>query len=287
MTTIFSDNTIASIKNKFNEWKEEIHTEEDYFLIENSQIDLTKVVAIFQNLPYVPLLSFNQIKERYAFTLIPYELPPSFHRVDIVRSIDEVWGVIRAQATLPRKIAHIKPNPEVSSLIKQFVANYPKPGIALDLGCGFGADTLYLLKHQWTVTAVDCDVLAIQSLNETASEYVKAGKLRIKKEKIERLELNEKYDLVVAYSVLSYIEPELFPSVWIKIHQWVKGYFIGNLCSESPIISREECLGRGLWCLRDIHDLTALLRFMKYEIVSCCHSDGMPITLQLDFTAKI
>lgn len=288
MQSFFSNNTIASIQNTFKQWKAEIQREENYFLIENSpKVDLSWVVAILQNLEYQPLLSFNKINERYAFTVVPYELPPSFHLKDIQRPIEEVWGVIRAQSALQGKLPSFLPNLEISSVMKQFLRDHPKPGTALDLGCGHGMETLHLLQHQWTVTAVDCNLSAVISLTKNALEYLKSGKLRIKQEKIERLELAEKYDLVVVNSVLSYISPEHFPSVWAKIHRWVKGYLIGNLSVDTPVMSSSECLQKGLWSLRDIHDVTALLRFMKYEIVSCSHSDGMPLTLQLDFTAKV
>lgn len=45
-----------------------------------------------------------------------------------------------------------------------------RPGRALDLACGTGRNALWLAEHGWTVTAVDGSEVAIQILNERASE---------------------------------------------------------------------------------------------------------------------
>jgi len=54
------------------------------------------------------------------------------------------------------KVAHRPPN---AHLIAE-VANLP-PGLALDAGCGHGADTLWLATRGWQVTAVDFSAAAV------------------------------------------------------------------------------------------------------------------------------
>src|SRR3981189_964785 len=50
-----------------------------------------------------------------------------------------------------------------------------RPGLALDAGCGHGADTLWLAAHGWQVTAVDFSAAALahgQSMAEAAGADV-------------------------------------------------------------------------------------------------------------------
>jgi SAM-dependent methyltransferase len=49
---------------------------------------------------------------------------------------------------------------KVNAPLAQRVADLP-PGRALDLGCGEGADALWLAEHGWTVTAVDISATAL------------------------------------------------------------------------------------------------------------------------------
>ncbi|MFD9902871.1 class I SAM-dependent methyltransferase [Streptomyces sp. NPDC059063] len=42
------------------------------------------------------------------------------------------------------------------------------PGIALDLGCGAGGDTLWLARRGWHVTAVDISTTAVERVQERA-----------------------------------------------------------------------------------------------------------------------
>ena len=50
-----------------------------------------------------------------------------------------------------------KPNPQ---LVRE--AGGLKPGKALDLGCGEGADAIWLAQQGWTVTAVDVSAVALE-----------------------------------------------------------------------------------------------------------------------------
>ncbi|MFJ6079393.1 class I SAM-dependent methyltransferase [Pseudarthrobacter sp. NPDC092419] len=71
-----------------------------------------------------------------------------------VRSAAEVWDEL--YRSKPR-IWSGKPNPQ---LVRE--AGGLKPGKALDLGCGEGADAIWLAQHGWTVTAVDVSAVALE-----------------------------------------------------------------------------------------------------------------------------
>ncbi|MEV6598698.1 class I SAM-dependent methyltransferase [Actinoplanes sp. NPDC051346] len=48
------------------------------------------------------------------------------------------------------------------------IAEPLRPGLALDLGCGAGGDTLWLARHGWRVTAVDISPTAVDRLRDRA-----------------------------------------------------------------------------------------------------------------------
>lgn len=57
----------------------------------------------------------------------------------------------------------------VNPRLPEFAAELPL-GRALDLGCGEGADALWLAEHGWDVVAVDVSATALQRAAEAASE---------------------------------------------------------------------------------------------------------------------
>jgi thioredoxin reductase/SAM-dependent methyltransferase len=52
------------------------------------------------------------------------------------------------------------------------------PGAALDVGCGEGADALWLAEHGWTVTGVDVSVTAVRRAEEAARRRGVADRVR-------------------------------------------------------------------------------------------------------------
>lgn len=71
-----------------------------------------------------------------------------------LRSPAEVWDEL--YRSKPR-IWSGKPNPQ---LVRE--AGGLRPGRALDLGCGEGADAIWLAQQGWTVTAVDVSAVALE-----------------------------------------------------------------------------------------------------------------------------
>ena len=101
-----------------------------------------------------------------------------------------------------------KPNYTVKSFIKLNV----KHGNAIELGCGAGRDTVYLIKNGWNVLAID---------REDVKFRIEA---KLTKEKMKKYNfLKQKFEDVK-------IEKNNFKELWNKIKNGILkgGYFVGN-----------------------------------------------------------
>lgn len=73
------------------------------------------------------------------------------------------------------------------------------PGSALDLGCGEGADALWLAGHGWHVTAVDNSPIAISRAKELVAETSHAGMIVFRELDLSSEPLQGSFDLVSAH----------------------------------------------------------------------------------------
>jgi len=84
---------------------------------------------------------------------------------------------------------------------------------ALDLGCGAGRDTRYLLAHGFHVTAVDESEAALAYLRNLPSE-----RLRVVRASFEDFAFDAgAYDLISAQFSLPFIRPDAFPGVFARM----------------------------------------------------------------------
>ncbi|MDI5974580.1 class I SAM-dependent methyltransferase [Amycolatopsis magusensis] len=60
-----------------------------------------------------------------------------------------------------------RPSGRVNPVLAELAGSLP-PGVALDLGCGGGADALWLAARGWRVTAADISATAVRALRERA-----------------------------------------------------------------------------------------------------------------------
>jgi SAM-dependent methyltransferase len=58
-------------------------------------------------------------------------------------------------------------------LLERAASLFGQPGRVLDLGCGAGRDTRFLLAHGWSVTAVDCEAEAVALLAQLPGEHLR------------------------------------------------------------------------------------------------------------------
>lgn len=114
-------------------------------------------------------------------------------------------------------------------LLKKLEQYNITPQLAIDMGCGAGRDTKYLLKNKWKVVAIDkentCEMLT-NNLNEKEKSNFK-----FIQEDINKIEL-PKCQLINAMNVLnlSNYKKEKFMKLWDKIEKSLElnGYFVGN-----------------------------------------------------------
>lgn len=101
----------------------------------------------------------------------------------------------------------------------------PKPGFALDLGCGAGANARFLAERGWQVLAIDAAPEAIhcaQQVNDHGRIQWEVGDLRT-------ANLPEA-DLVLAFFSLFFVPPSEFEATWRRVSHAVKpgGLFAGQ-----------------------------------------------------------
>ena len=99
---------------------------------------------------------------------------------------------------------------------------------AIDLGCGSGNETIYMLKKGIKVNAIDRQ-LNKKSILERINEKEK-NNLTLIENSFEKLEL-PKTDLVTAFFSIPFCNPKEFNNLWKKIYESLNknGFFVGQL----------------------------------------------------------
>ena len=140
------------------------------------------------------------------------------------------------------------------TLLEKTAALIGQPGHALDLGCGAGRDTRYLLSQGWSVTAVDSNYNAIAILAELPQEH-----LRVVQSSFEDFTYgHEAFDLISAQFALPFNPKASFNDVFTRIKQAIKpgGYFTGQFFGIYDEWNTPET------------DMTFLTREQVYELLS-------------------
>ncbi|MEZ2390517.1 cyclopropane-fatty-acyl-phospholipid synthase family protein [bacterium RCC_150] len=85
------------------------------------------------------------------------------------------------------------PNPQLIAEAAGLV-----PGTALDVGCGEGADAIWLARHGWSVTAVDVSAVALERAAAHAAETGQEERITWVQEDFASWRPRQKFDLVSA-----------------------------------------------------------------------------------------
>ena len=118
-------------------------------------------------------------------------------------------------------------NNNVCKLLIYFLNNY-KVKNSIDLGCGSGNETVYMLNHNIKVLAVDKQ-LNKQYILDRIDENRK-DKVKFLEHEFENIKL-PKTDAITAFFSIPFCNPEHFNDLWDTIYNSLNnnGYFVGQL----------------------------------------------------------
>lgn len=103
------------------------------------------------------------------------------------------------------------PHKNVKYFVKKIKTN---PSKAIELGCGAGRDTIYLIKNKWNVLAIDRENVEKRIKKRLTIEELE--RFRFKQQDFENIIL-EKCNLLVANYSLPFCNKNEFPNLWKKI----------------------------------------------------------------------
>lgn len=118
-------------------------------------------------------------------------------------------------------------NSNIPKNIRTFIDMKVKPGTCIDLGCGAGRDTVFLIQNGWKVIAIDkedTEKMIRSSLNEEQQDCLEFIKQDFKDVTLKPC------NLLVANASLSFCDKKYFYELWNKIVNSIlkDGYFVGN-----------------------------------------------------------
>lgn len=115
--------------------------------------------------------------------------------------------------------------------VKKFIELNVEPGNAVELGCGAGRDTVYLIRNGWNVLAIDREDVETRIVSKLLVEELE--QFEFFKQRFEDIELGNS-NLVVANFSLPFCNKNDFKKLWAKInHSILKdGYFVGNFLGD-------------------------------------------------------
>lgn len=129
---------------------------------------------------------------------------------------------------------------DVCKLLIEFLDNY-KIENAIDLGCGSGNETFYMIKNGIKVLAIDRQLNQDFILNRLSDNEKKM--ISFKESSFEDVELS-KTKLLTAFFSIPFCNPNNFDELWTKIYNSIEdnGYFVGQLFGDRDALNVVESI---------------------------------------------
>ena len=123
--------------------------------------------------------------------------------------------------------------------VLEFIDIQKNIGKAIDIGCGSGRDTVYLIKNGWNVIAIDKEDTKQIITNKLTNKELK--RLKFIQSNFEKIKL-EKNNLVIANYSIPFCDKNKFQEFWKKIVNSIEkyGYFVGNLFGKNDEWNTED-----------------------------------------------
>lgn len=200
---------------------------------------------------------------------------PISHSLLPFKNRQEMWG----------DFAFFKPGTILAALKQFCTSNPPKQNrnLSLDLGCGNGRSSFYLLEKGWDVEAYDSSKEAIQIFSIYAigiKEKFSQRTLHIHNKDITKCDFPPKTNLILSCNVLPYCDPKKIADLFLKIYNSLdtNGHFIGTLFTTSKTHELNEIVKEmGAWFIDDLETAKELLEATGYIIKYIRHFEDMGI----------
>ena len=101
-----------------------------------------------------------------------------------------------------------------NTIIQKFISMNIKPENAIELGCGAGRDTVYLIRNGWNVFAIDKEDTEQIISNKLDDEELK--RFKFERQNFENIKL-ERAKLLVANFSIPFCRKDCFNQFWSKI----------------------------------------------------------------------
>ena len=143
-------------------------------------------------------------------------------------------------------------------------------GHAVDLGCGAGNDSRYLLEAGWRVLAIDREENAINRV-ATLCEGFPKGQLHTRVQAFESLAPLPQSSLVFAGMALPFCHPEHFTALWANVLSALEpgAVFAGNLFGD-----RDSWSGRAFMNFHTEAQARALFEGLELQFFHVHEEDG-------------
>ncbi len=230
------------------------HPDGNVWMVHANLLPLQVAAKIILSTKRCPLISPNRPDGHIEFSLVPYALPDRFKK-DVCEQKEVpsslFWQAIESKKshyveqhnvdfegkTLGKSTEEFKNEmiercDQINPLLLELVEHIPK-GLAIDLGCGRGAHSFYLLSKEWKVMAMDFSPKSQELVTQELTNEKEEAKSRFTfiQGDITTMEFPEKQvDLIVCQDVLPYISPKKLKSLMAKIHHALmpQGRFVGT-----------------------------------------------------------